>query len=152
MYTDTVSVSLSTSALFHHPVPFFVRLPVTLNVSLSLFAATVRIAFKSRGGALIDMFQLLVTPPDPLSPHPTLTVSLMPDFALELNTTSLLGSRAKLSDVPKLHELIQAQVRRVLTERGTWKVVLPLLSTVEEVQEDVARQRDSIDSARDNHD
>ena len=67
----------------------------------------------------------------------------MPDFVLELNTTSLMGSRAKLADVPKLHELIQAQIRRVLTERGTWKVVLPLLSTVEEVREDVARQHDS---------
>ena len=63
-----------------------------------------------------------------------------------------MGSRAKLSDVPKLHELIQAQVRRVLTERGTWKVVLPLLSTVEEVQEDVARQRESMDSVHGDHD
>ena len=58
----------------------------------------------------------------------------MPDFTLELNTTSLMGSRAKLADVPKLHELIQAQVRRVLIERGTWKIVLPFLSTVEEVK------------------
>lgn len=124
-------------------MPFFVRLPVTLNVSLSLFAATVSILFPLEAHN-VNFFQLLVTPPDPLSPHPTLTVSLMPDFVLELNTTSLMGSRAKLADVPKLHELIQAQVRRVLTERGTWKVVLPYLSTVEEVKEDVVKQRDSI--------
>ena len=36
-----------------------------------------------------------------------------------------MGSRAKLADVPKLHEMIQSQVRKMLLERSTWKVVLP---------------------------
>lgn len=40
-YTDTVSVSLATSVLFHYPLPYFIRLPVRLNISLSLFAASV---------------------------------------------------------------------------------------------------------------
>jgi maintenance of morphology protein 1 len=40
-YTDTVSVSLSTSYLFHHPKPYFLRLPVSLSISLSLFKASV---------------------------------------------------------------------------------------------------------------
>lgn len=50
-----------------------------------------------------------------------------------------MGSRAKLADVPKLHELIQAQIRRILTERATWKVVLPYVASVDEVKEEVAR-------------
>jgi len=41
-----------------------------------------------------------------------------------------MGSRAKLANVPKLHELIQHQVRRVLAARATWKVVLPGLSSL----------------------
>lgn len=41
-----------------------------------------------------------------------------------------MGSRAMLKDVPKLHELIEHQVRRVLTSRGTWKVTLPGLGNV----------------------
>ncbi|EJD03976.1 uncharacterized protein FOMMEDRAFT_167266 [Fomitiporia mediterranea MF3/22] len=114
-YVDTLSVSLSTSVLFHYPIPYFVRLPITLNVALSLFSSSVTI-----------------TPPDPLSTNPTLTVSLPSNFTLELNTTSLMGSRAKLADVPKLHEMIQAQVRRILSERGTWKIVMPWLTTVKE--------------------
>ncbi|KAI5123634.1 hypothetical protein M0805_003448 [Coniferiporia weirii] len=127
-YTDTLSVSLSTSVLFHYPVPYFVRLPVTLNVSLSLFSSPV-----------------LLTPPDPLSVNPTLTVSLPPTFILELKTTSLMGRRAKLADVPKLHEMIQAQVRRVLTERGTWKVVMPWVATVEDVlKEELAKGEDPV--------
>lgn len=67
-----------------------------------------------------------------------MTVSLLPDFILDLKTNSLMGSRAKLADVPKLHELIQAQVRRALLERGTWKIVLPWVANVDEVKEELA--------------
>ena len=49
-----------------------------------------------------------------------------------------MGSRAKLADVPKLHEMIQGQVRRALQERGTWKIVLPWVANVDEVKEEVA--------------
>lgn len=46
-----------------------------------------------------------------------------------------MGSRAMLKDVPKLHELIEHQVRRVLTSKRTWKVVLPGLGNVAGVTE-----------------
>lgn len=46
-----------------------------------------------------------------------------------------MGSRAKLANVPKLHELIQHQVRRVLAARASWKIPLPGLATVAEVKE-----------------
>lgn len=39
-----------------------------------------------------------------------------------------MGSRAKLANVPKLHELIQHQVRRVLASRVSWQVPLPGLT------------------------
>lgn len=40
-YTDTVSVSISTSILFNYPAPYFARLPVSLSISLSLFSSLV---------------------------------------------------------------------------------------------------------------
>lgn len=40
-YEDTVSLSLSTSLLFHYPTPSFARLPVSLTLSLDIFSATV---------------------------------------------------------------------------------------------------------------
>ncbi|KAI0932339.1 ERMES complex subunit mmm1 [Taiwanofungus camphoratus] len=126
-YVDTLSISLSTSVLFNYPLPSFARLPVTLVISLSLFSSSI-----------------LLTPPHPHSQHPTVTVTLpspQTDFTLDIETTSLLGSRAKLQDVPKLHELIKAQIRKVLLERGTWKVVLPGLASVKEVKEDVEKER-----------
>jgi maintenance of mitochondrial morphology protein 1 len=59
---------------------------------------------------------------------------MLPDFRLDLKSTSLLGSRAKLADVPKLHELIDSQIRRAIIQQGTLRVVLPGLSNVEDVR------------------
>jgi maintenance of mitochondrial morphology protein 1 len=58
---------------------------------------------------------------------------MLPDFTLDLKSTSLLGSRAKLADVPKLHELIDNQIRRALVQQGTLSIVLPGLSNVKDV-------------------
>ncbi|EPT04231.1 hypothetical protein FOMPIDRAFT_1021931 [Fomitopsis schrenkii] len=134
-YVDTVSISLSTSVLFNYPFSSFARLPVSLTISLSLFSATIRL-----------------TPPHPHSPHPTLTVALPSpdtDFTLNLQIKSLMGSRAKLADVPKLHELITNQIRRVLIDRGTFKILLPGLASVEEVKEDIQKARESDGSSAD---
>jgi maintenance of mitochondrial morphology protein 1 len=59
---------------------------------------------------------------------------MLPNFTLDLKSTSLLGSRAKLADVPKLHELIDNQLRRALSRRGTFKLVLPGISNIEDVK------------------
>ena len=145
--------------LYGHSIRFslnfrFVSLSCTIFCSSSCHSQylTIRILFISE--LIIHVIlevnwpnprQVTLIPPDPLSTNPTLTVSLQPNFTLELNTTSLMGSRAKLADVPKLHELIQAQVRRVLTERGTWKVVMPWLTTVKDVKEELEEKGELID-------
>jgi maintenance of morphology protein 1 len=59
---------------------------------------------------------------------------MLPNFTLDLKSTSLLGSRAKLADVPKLHELIDNQLRRAVSRRGTFKLVLPGFSNIEDVK------------------
>ncbi|PPR03162.1 hypothetical protein CVT26_008013 [Gymnopilus dilepis] len=110
-YTDTLSLSLSTSYLFNYPTASFARLPISLTISLSQFKSSI-----------------IVRPPSPTSVAPVLTLTISPNFVLDLTTTSLMGSRAKLANVPKLHELIQQQVRRVLAARATWKVLLPGLA------------------------
>ena len=76
-------------------------------------------------------------------------MSIPPTFTLDLETKSLIGSRAKLEDVPKLHELIQAQIRRILAERGTWKIVLPWVANVDEVKEEVAKEEVSVQGNED---
>ncbi|KAI0824269.1 maintenance of mitochondrial morphology protein 1 [Trametes gibbosa] len=127
-YIDSVSISISTSVLFNYPFASFARLPVSLTISLSLFSSTISL-----------------TPPNPHSPHPTISFTLPAphsDFVVDIKTTSLMGSRAKLEDVPKLHELIVHQIRKVIMEKGQWKIVLPGLASVSEVKEDVKLERD----------
>ncbi|KAG0709024.1 hypothetical protein DFH29DRAFT_890186 [Suillus ampliporus] len=123
-YSDTISVSLTTSYLFNYPMSSFARLPVSLTISLSLFESKVTLV-----------------PPSPASAAPVLTISLPQDFTLNLKTTSLMGSRAMLRDVPKLHELIEYQVRRVLALRGTWKVVLPGVGSLATAQHEVEKEQ-----------
>ncbi|OAX44771.1 maintenance of mitochondrial morphology protein 1 [Rhizopogon vinicolor AM-OR11-026] len=123
-YTDTISISLSTSYLFNYPMSSFARLPVSLTISLSLFESKV-----------------ILVPPSPASAAPVLTISLPQDFTLNLKTTSLMGSRAMLRDVPKLHELIEYQVRRALAIHGTWKVVLPGLGSLATAQHEVEKEQ-----------
>lgn len=110
-YIDTVSVSISTSVLFNYPFPMFARLPVSLTLSLSLFSANVTIK-----------------PPSPTAIAPSVTLTLSPHFHLELRTTSLLGSRAKLADVPKIHQMIEERIKRAIADRATWKFMLPGLA------------------------
>ncbi|PFH54623.1 hypothetical protein AMATHDRAFT_134195 [Amanita thiersii Skay4041] len=126
VYTDTLSMSFSTSYLFNYPMSSFARLPVSLTISLSQFRSSISIA-----------------PPSPTSAIPVLTVTIHPTFQLDVTTTSLMGSRAKLANVPKLHELIQHQMRRLLATRGTWKVVLPGLSTATEIYKETTMEPDS---------
>ena len=81
----------------------------------------------------ISLFvQISVRPPSATDSTPVLTLTISPNFVLDLIITSLMGSRAKLANVPKLHELIQHQLRRVLAARATWKVALPGLSGLPE--------------------
>ncbi|KIJ68280.1 hypothetical protein HYDPIDRAFT_124598 [Hydnomerulius pinastri MD-312] len=124
-YTDSVSVSLSTAYLFNYPMSSFARLPVSLTISLDLFESSITLAS-----------------PSPTSIAPVLTITIPPEFTLNLKTTSLMGSRAMLKDVPKLHELIEHQVRRVLATRGTWKVVLPGLGSVAEAKEEMEKEKE----------
>lgn len=134
-YTDSVSVSLSTSYLFNYPMPLFARLPVSLTISLSLFKSSVSIGHLEERSTTDNNAQITITPPLQNSAAPTLTFSISPTFTLDLTTVSLMGSRAKLANVPKLHDLIQHQVHRVLAAKGTWKVVLPGFSVSEAEQE-----------------
>ncbi|ESK98355.1 mitochondrial outer membrane protein mmm1 [Moniliophthora roreri MCA 2997] len=125
-YVDSISVSLSTSYLFNYPMPSFARLPISLTISLSQFKSSISII-----------------PPAPTSHAPVLTFTISPTFTLDLTTASLMGSRAKLANVPKLHELIQHQVHRVLASRATWKVVLPGLASVAEAEQEIKRETHS---------
>ncbi|GAA5905217.1 hypothetical protein JCM5296_000970 [Sporobolomyces johnsonii] len=121
-YTDRVSLALSTRVVMNFPRPRFAVLPISLSLTLLRFSGTLTVE--------------LPPPPPPSSPssphdhaHPTLHLSLHPDFTLDLATSSLLGSRAKLQDVPKVEQLLVARIRAAIQDRVVWpgrvEVALP---------------------------
>jgi hypothetical protein len=52
-----------------------------------------------------------------------MSVSLHPDFILDLASTSLIGSRAKLQDIPKVEQLIIGRIRNYVIENFVWPKV-----------------------------
>lgn len=108
-YTDTIALQVTTSLIFNQPVPLFARLPVSLTLTLNMLRATIT-----------------VIPPARDDPEPILTLRLEPDLELSLDTESRLGAKAQLSNVPKIHELIENRLRRALINRGMWRIHLPI--------------------------
>ena len=51
---------------------------------------------------------------------PLLYLSLHPDFTLHMQTKSLIGSRAKLQDIPKVEQLVIARLRGYIVDKVVW--------------------------------
>ena len=112
---DHISLSINTRLLVNFPRPRFATLPIALSLAVSRFSGTL---------------SLTLPPPGPgPTAHPSLHLSLHPDFTLELATRSLLGARAKLQDIPKVEQLLGARIRAWITDKVVWpgrvEVALP---------------------------
>lgn len=59
----------------------------------------------------------------PASVSPAILLSLDPDFTLTMSTSSLLGSRAKLQDIPKVEQLILGRIRGWISDNLVWPKV-----------------------------
>lgn len=100
--SDTITLAVETSLIMNYPSPGFVILPVALGVTISRFAGTISIAF---------------IPPADRNTSTTMTFALGSDFTLELSIRSLIGSRSRLQDVPKISQLVESRLRQWLCDR-----------------------------------
>lgn len=131
-YSDQITLAIETKLLINFPKPRFAVLPVSLSLTIVRFSGTLAIElFSSDPNATV----LPTTAPKPSTsrsgtkasqPLPTprsrhqLHFSLHPDFALEASATSLLGSRAKLQDIPKIEQLLISRLRGWIMDRFVW--------------------------------
>ncbi|ETS64262.1 hypothetical protein PaG_01509 [Moesziomyces aphidis] len=120
-YSDQITLAIDTKLLINFPKPRFAVLPVSLSLTIVRFSGTLAVElFSSDPNATI-----LPTTPAPTSALPPrsrhqLHFSLHPDFALEASATSLLGSRAKLQDIPKIEQLLISRLRGWILDRFVW--------------------------------
>ncbi|KAK0265103.1 Maintenance of mitochondrial morphology protein 1 [Friedmanniomyces endolithicus] len=143
---DVVTLGIETKLVLNYPKPFVAVLPVALAVSVVRFSGTLSVSFlpSSQPG---DPYP----PPDDSAPqtpaqevknegHPlnptgssptTLTFTFLDDYRLDLSVHSLIGSRSRLQDVPKIAQLVESRIHQWFDDRCVeprfQQIVLPSL-------------------------
>jgi maintenance of mitochondrial morphology protein 1 len=101
--SDFITLGLETKLLLHYPKPLSAVLPVALAVTVVRFSGTLSISF---------------IPSNPSQPSPTtMAFSFLDDYRLDLSIRSLVGSRSRLQDVPKIAQLVEARLHTWFDER-----------------------------------
>ena len=128
--SDFITLGVETKIILNYPKPLTAILPVALAVSVVRFSGTLSISFlhshpmpaSTPSGA----------PQQPPSTTPTtLAFSFLPDYRLDLSVRSLVGSRSRLQDIPKIAQLVESRLHAWIDERcvepRVQQVVLPSL-------------------------
>ncbi|KAJ9663196.1 ERMES complex subunit mmm1 [Neophaeococcomyces mojaviensis] len=114
MSDDNLTLGIETSLILNYPKPASAILPVALKVSLVRFSGTLCISFVP---ATADE-SLEQEGSEPTSkPKTNLAFSFLPDYRLDLSVSSLIGSRSRLQDVPKVAQLVESRIQAWFEER-----------------------------------
>ena len=102
--SDAITLALETKMLLNYPKELSAVLPVALSVSVVRFSGTLSISF---------------IPSNPSQSTPTMmTFSFLDDYRLDFSIRSLLGSRSRLQDVPKIAQLVESRLHKWFDERA----------------------------------
>lgn len=118
-YSDQITLAIDTKLLVNFPKPRFAVLPVSLSLTVVRFSGTLAIELFS-SDPTATVLPTSASPPIMARSRHQLHFSLHPDFALEASATSLLGSRAKLQDIPKIEQLLISRLRGWILDRFVW--------------------------------
>lgn len=140
---DNLSLAIQTNLLLNYPKPFSAVLPVALAVSVVRFSGTLCISFvpaatppshspspstsssnrdregqNSHSHDQPDVNGATNENNDAKgTPKTNLAFSFLPDYRLDLSVRSLIGSRSRLQDLPKVAQLVEARVQAWFEER-----------------------------------
>lgn len=135
---DCITLALETKILLNYPKPRTAVLPVALSVSVVRFSGTLSVSFLPSSSSSNASAQHPSSLPDTGllaaaagSSPTTLSFTFLPDYELELSTRSLVGSRSRLQDLPKIAQIVESRLRAWFDERcvvpRVQMVVLPSL-------------------------
>ncbi|KAI8976453.1 hypothetical protein BDB01DRAFT_802919 [Pilobolus umbonatus] len=107
-YNDQVTLGITTQLILNWPRDAFAALPISLVLSVVKFSGTLTIE--------------LVNPPatniqPEIAIERYIAISSHSDFILDLKVQSLIGSKTKLENVPKLTDIIQTKLRNVYIDK-----------------------------------
>ncbi|TKA82410.1 Maintenance of mitochondrial morphology protein 1 [Cryomyces minteri] len=132
--SDVLTLGVETKLVLNYPKSFVAVLPVGLAVSVVRFSGTLSLSFTPSPSPVTPNF----TSPDgtshqspPSNPQTHLTFTFLDDYRLDLSVRSLVGSRSRLQDVPKIAQLVEARLHAWFDERCVeprfQQIVLPSL-------------------------
>ncbi|RKF76020.1 Maintenance of mitochondrial morphology protein 1 [Golovinomyces cichoracearum] len=109
--SDSITLAVETKLLLNYPKPLVAVLPVALAVSVVRFSGTLSISFI------------------PGSPQTAtlLTFSFLNDYRLDLSIRSLVGSKSRLQDMPKIAQIVEKRLHTWFDERA----VEPIFQQIE---------------------
>ncbi|KAF4450586.1 maintenance-mitochondrial morphology protein 1 [Fusarium austroafricanum] len=102
--SDMLTLAVETKLLLNYPKKLAAVLPVALAVSVTRFSGTLSISF---------------IPSNPSQSTPTRMIfNFLDDYRLDFEIRSLLGSRSRLHNVPKIAQLVESRLHRWFDERA----------------------------------
>ncbi|KAK5167380.1 ERMES complex subunit mmm1 [Saxophila tyrrhenica] len=140
--SDVVTLGVETKLVLNYPKPFVAVLPVALAVSVVRFSGTLSLSFSPSSqpdpvpvggdGTGTGPAKNEGHPLNPTGSSPTtLTFTFLDDYRLDLSVRSLIGSRSRLQDVPKIAQLVEDRIHRWFDDRCVeprfQQIVLPSL-------------------------
>lgn len=114
---DTLTLGIETNLVVNYPTHACAVLPVSLAVSMVRFLSCLTLSLVNTNDSIFAVTQQDAEAMLGTAPGTALMFLFSPDFRLEFSTKSLIGSRAKLQDVPKLSDIIQNRLRAWFTDR-----------------------------------
>ena len=119
--SDAVTLGVETTMVLNFPRDRTAVLPVALSVSVVRFSGTLSISFvpvsTPASGGLGDLQGDRASNSTSTHTPTSLAFSFLPNYTLSLSTRSLLGSRSRLQDVPKIAQLVESRLRMWFEER-----------------------------------
>ncbi|KAF2736940.1 hypothetical protein EJ04DRAFT_488941 [Polyplosphaeria fusca] len=132
--SDIITLGIETTLVLNWPNPVVAVLPVALAVSVVRFSGTLAVSFIPSSSPPSTTTPTPAPTPSPI-PNPsssspdrpstssgsrptTLAFTFLDDYRLDLSIRSLVGSRSRLQDVPKIAQLIESRVHAWFDERA----------------------------------
>ncbi|ODV84880.1 hypothetical protein CANARDRAFT_186107, partial [[Candida] arabinofermentans NRRL YB-2248] len=106
--SDTFTLALETKLLINTPKPLSASLPIKLSVSIVRFSGCLTVSLIST----TDAEEI-----DGTTKKIGLMFTFSPDFRLEFEVKSLIGSRTKLENIPRISSIIENVLRNWFIER-----------------------------------
>jgi maintenance of morphology protein 1 len=116
--SDFVTLAVETKIILNYPKPMTAILPIALSVSVVRFSGTLSISFLPSTTRPASAENASSIPSQPSSTTPTtLAFCFLPDYRLDLSVRSLVGSRSRLQDIPKIAQLVESRLHSWIDER-----------------------------------